>query len=67
MYPKYIQLAVILLPPVAEENFRQKSPKHNTCEIHRPTDQWDIWEQPQSLRTSSVVLVVMHPPAMQQT
>ena len=44
MYPKYIQLAVILLPSVAEENFRQKSPKHNTCEIYRPTDQWDIWE-----------------------
>lgn len=52
MYPKYIQLAVILLPSVAEENLGQKSPKHNTCKKYRPTDQWDIWEQPQSLRTS---------------
>ena len=49
IYTKYIQLAAILLPPVAERNLRQKSPKHKTLKIYRPTAQWDTWEQPYSL------------------
>lgn len=43
------KLDAILLPPTAERNPRQKSPKHNTLKIYRPTAHQDTWEKPHSL------------------